>query len=450
MKRWQKWLLGGAAGLGILTGGAAALPHWTDSYAGHRPAQHERKPGKLEHLIDLHGSRTIPLLYLQGSPYDIGWQRGTALKDRILETCTLFDTNISQKAREHIPVPVLDGILTDLALWRAHERLEEKLPARYKAELRGMADASGASLRDFKRHLALSELFSASCSTFAAMHTATEDGRLIQTRNLDWDIEFNAQEQAVIEAVKPEGKHAYVSVGFAGFPGVLTGINEHGISISEIGTGSAAKTLDGIPMVYLTRQVLEEAKTLDEAIGIIKGAPRTGGYTYIIGSARERKAAALETNSQHCAVFSPNDPAEARNPHALPLKDVLVRGAWAVDETIRERQTACGGDTDKPGCEPPKGGGYRTRYLQHAELIAARLAEGRPVDLPLAFSINRQVAMDSNIQSIVYDYGNSRMYVRIARGYEPKMGEDTQSIIAAGQPPFIVDLDTVFRKLNGK
>jgi hypothetical protein len=448
MRLWKKLAITATAGFLSLTGCCVALPHWTDPYRQHRPAHAARKPGELDRVYNLESFRSLPIVYLRGTPYEIGWQRGDALRDEIQAANRLAEQNIDARAAESLPIPLVNELLVDLTLWKAHETLEGRLDDRYKAELRGMADASGVSLRDFKRHLAVSELFAASCSSFAAMNTATEDGRLIQTRNLDWAIESNAQDYAVIEAVKPSGRNAYISVTFAGFPGVLSGINEHGICVSEIGAGSAAKTLDGTPMVFLLRKVLEEAQTLDQAVAIVRDAPRTGGFNYIIGSAKERTAVALETNAEHCAVFTLNDSSEVRNQYARPLKDILVRGAWAVDERIRDRQEACGGDPAKPGCEPPHGSGYRSRYKDHSELLGERIFSGRKIDLAAAFAINKQVAMDSNIQSIVYDFDNHRMYVRIARHHEPRMQGKDRSIIAAEQPPFIIELDTIFRRLN--
>ena len=65
--------------------------------------------------------------------------------------------------------------------------------------------------------------------------------------------------------VAPEGKRAFVNVGYAGFVGSVTGMNEAQVSLGEMG-GRGEGHWDGVPMANLMRRGLEECGSLAEVI----------------------------------------------------------------------------------------------------------------------------------------------------------------------------------------
>jgi hypothetical protein len=237
------------------------------------------------------------------------------------------------------------------------------------------------------------------CSGMAVWGRATTDGRLIHTRNLDWNIDSGIQQHATVFVVRPQGKHAYVNVGWAGFIGVLTGINDQQISIGQIGAETADLTYAGMPMAFLMRRVLEEADDLDEAVRIIREAPRTVGVNYLIADAKAKRAVAIETTRSHVAVFEADDAKEHGVAYARPLPDAVFRADTVVDPIIRERQIASGGNPLARGLEPPTGSAYETRYLGQS---AGILAHYGTIDAEIAKEIARAVAPSSNVQSVVF------------------------------------------------
>ena len=102
---------------------------------------------------------------------------------------------------------------------------------------------------------------------------------------LDYGVDWKLQEHAVLVVAQPDGRIPFVNVTFAGFIGSVSGMNDQQVSIGEMG-GSGQGKWAGSPMAFLVRRVLEEAKTLDDAIQIFKTSKRTCEYYYVVADAK--------------------------------------------------------------------------------------------------------------------------------------------------------------------
>ena len=79
----------------------------------------------------------------------------------------------------------------------------------------------------------------------------------------------------------PDGRYKWMSLGYAGFIGTVTAMNEKGLAIGEMG-GRGEGHWDGTPMSLLLRDVMERAATVEEAVDIFRKAPRTCEYYYVV------------------------------------------------------------------------------------------------------------------------------------------------------------------------
>ncbi len=349
----------------------------------------------------------LTVVVLEGAPYEMGHRHGEQEAGAI-SACV---TELMGYFQEKVPLPIgrrwaMHRVLDTLWLM-----MRPHVPSRYLDEMRGVADGSDVPLKQLQRLHALIEI-SATCSSFAVFGRATPDGRLIHGRNLEWNIRAGAQRYIRLFVYRPEGRHVFVSVGFTGFIGTLSGINERGVSIGQIGALSADQSFRGTPMPMLLRRVLEESGTLEDAVGIMELGPRTRGFNYVFGSSQERRAVALETTQEHCVIF--NDEAERTSTvsYAVPLEDAVVRADTALDLVVRERQWASRGRPRQPGLEPPDGSGaYEKRYKVQAALIQQHHGA---IDVPTAIEIARAAAQRSSIQSIIY--ADPELWVATARG----------------------------------
>jgi hypothetical protein len=85
-----------------------------------------------------------------------------------------------------------------------------------------------------------------------------------------------------------------VSVGWPGIVGVSTAINEEGLSLGSHTSYLAGTTPNGTPATMVYRRIAEEARSLAETEGILRGSRRTIGNNLLVSSGREHRAALYE------------------------------------------------------------------------------------------------------------------------------------------------------------
>ncbi|MGE3850937.1 MAG: C45 family autoproteolytic acyltransferase/hydrolase [Planctomycetota bacterium] len=288
-------------------------------------------------LVAQHGKGYVELIngqmviHLEGSYYDMGYQHGRMLPERCRQCIDAYVRDMAM-GKAHMTMDQLT------AIWKAGEPF---LPTALKDELRGLAEGAGIPLEMVQAAHALPEKFH--CSGAAAWGNQTIDGKLYHFRSLDYSIsignEVKIQQNAALIVRKPTGKVASAIVGWTGTCGCVTGMNNAGISIGEMGCGVNDETFAGFPMFFLLRYILDEADTLDEALDILKRAPRTAGFNFIFGDGKgpHPRAVALEVDRQRVAVFEGGDKKEDVAPH-FGIPQCVRRVNHFVDPELAGRQ----------------------------------------------------------------------------------------------------------------
>ncbi|MDB4952747.1 MAG: peptidase acyl-coenzyme A:6-aminopenicillanic acid acyl-transferase [Myxococcales bacterium] len=137
----------------------------------------------------------------------------------------------------------------------------------------------------------------------------------------------------VVTIAHPEGKLAWASVGWPGFMGVVSGINAEGIAVmvDPARTADVRPTRTARPVALLVRMVLEQAKTLDEAIKLVEQTPTLGAASMIIVDGSTGKWLVVERTPSKAIV--------ERNPKLPAFGDVLTTNALSSDpENDRTRR----------------------------------------------------------------------------------------------------------------
>lgn len=351
----------------------------------------------------------VRVVELSGSPYELGLQHGAALREEVRASVS----QVLGYFRSYLKLPLLGPWLINGWLESAWRQANPYVPPEIREELRGLSDASGVPLRELKRLHAVPDR-TYSCASFAAWGRATADGRLIHLRNLDWNINAGIQRYAVVFLVRPADGHAFLNLGWAGFVGALTGVNDAQVSVGQIGAETTDATFRGEPMAFIMRRVLQEADDVEEAAALVQQARRTVGVNYVFADAKIPHALVVESTRRAVRVFAADDPAEHRVLYARPMADAVLRADAAVDPDIRQRQLASGGRPDLPGLESPTGSAYEVRYLGQAAGVQAHY--GR-LDAESTLAIAKAVAPDSNVQSVVFAWPD--LWVANAEGAIP-------------------------------
>lgn len=228
-----------------------------------------------------------PVLHLKGTPEQMGYQHGVLLKKSIRENIEFL---LNDALDEDIKIGTLKITSTMIAsvLLGAFDK---KVPQHFVDEMNALA--KGAQLPEWKIKVTnlIPEMMH--CSGFALLSKATAENKLYHGRVLDYGVKMKLQNHAVLIIQEPDGKVPFVNVSYAGFIGSVTGMNLAKISIGEMGGGGVGQW-DGIPMSFLVRMVLEDTRTLEEAIGVFKDNPRTCEYYYVIADAAADNAVGIK------------------------------------------------------------------------------------------------------------------------------------------------------------
>jgi len=165
---------------------------------------------------------------------------------------------------------------------------------------------------------------------------ATAGGKLLHARVLDYMTEVGLQDEAVVIAVHRAGALRWVNVGYAGFIGSVTGMNEKQIAIGEMGGGGEGQW-DGTPMSFLLRGALENAATLDEAVAYMRNRPRTCEYFYVISDGKKPDAVGIAATPAMFQVVRAGE-AMDRLPEAIPDAVLISSGGryQSLVQRVRE------------------------------------------------------------------------------------------------------------------
>jgi len=322
------------------------------------------------------GEAQFPLVVVRGTPYEMGFHLGQASATEI---------------QTFVPA-ALDGIMQQLGVDQATllevwGRSSAYADDRVEQELAGLADGSGIPLSTLQAVHAVPLLMPYSCSSIAAWGSATADGHLYQTRNLDWSMEVGAHEFPMIVLYIPNEGAPHVVPSFAGMIGAHTGMNDRGIVLSEMGDASAKEAPYQVHAPHFTtffRTMLYDGDSLGQVLDIFTALPQTKRYHYVFGDGQnEQRAVKVRAHSpeptdQRIQVWKDNDPADEFAPQVL----------------------ACVVYNDEGR------GAFPTLKKEQGKLTGEKLVE-------IANSIPIK---GGNVENVVYDATALRMWVSYAKG----------------------------------
>jgi hypothetical protein len=323
-RRWEygwRWVAGViVGGLGLL-GADVPKDDLFSGRAGVPPAAIEARSeagavgGSGYRFTVTNGIARVPVVVVSGTPYQMGWHLG-----RLTQT----------EIQRFIPA-ALEGFrhtlnLTAETLDQVWATTAAYTDDRFEQQLVGLAEGAGLPVRTLQHIHCLPLLMPYSCSSIAAWGTATEDGHLYQTRNLDWTLEAGAHEFPVLAVHFPTAGHAHVLPTFAGVIGANCGLSAAGLVLSEMGDSPAREMPYELHAPHFTtwfRTVLYDADSLTEALDLFRLQPATKRYHYVFGDGRaERRAVKILAHSpeappRNLRVWRDNDPEDELAPRVL-------------------------------------------------------------------------------------------------------------------------------------
>jgi len=346
------------------------------------------------YLEDVNG---VLVLHVKGSPYEMGYQNGFLLKDSIR---TLIQYIIQER--------ILNGYSYDY-LVNCAQAMEPHIPQEYIEEMEGLADGAGMNYTDVLLAQIIGDIKfygtgwnGTGCSGFVVFGNATMDGHLYHGRSFDSSIPPD-EPVGLITVYAPENGNAFVNAGYFGLIGVHTGMNKKGITLENNISSSNDKTLDGMPISFILRKVLQYSNNLTEAIDIICQTDRTTGHHILLGDGKNLNACAVEISDNYCKVFWAGDPAENIEPH-YSILNAVRRTNHYVDPELAT--------TQRSPYDPRVGWNWTwNRYEKLSQLIEGNYGN-IDAETSIEFLRTPPVAWaEINLQSVVFDSTDLELWV---------------------------------------
>lgn len=151
---------------------------------------------------------------------------------------------------------------------------------------------------------AMQEYMLVGCSSFAAWGSESDDSTLIIGRNFDFWVGDDFAKNKVVTIMEPDKGYKFISVGWAGMSGVLSGMNEKGLTITMNAAKSSPPVRSKTPISIIAREILQYASNIEEAFNIASKRDAFVSESLLIGSGLENRAAIIEKSPGNTLLFS--------------------------------------------------------------------------------------------------------------------------------------------------
>lgn len=251
-------------------------------------------------------------LYAEGDPLEIGLNTGALTDSLLKKQQQIFFSKIT----DLIPSNFEQKMLRHFLKWY-NRKLFLNVPEEYQTEIFGVSEYTSHEFDNiaskYQRGLylhaahdighALQDLALVGCSSFAAWNEKSEDGSLILGRNFDFYVNDAFAENKIVAFINPKEGHKFMMITWPGMIGAVSGMNQEGLTITINASKSKIPLIAKTPISILTREILQHAATIDEAVAIAKKRKVFVSESIMVGSANDNKAVLIEVSPKKMDVY---------------------------------------------------------------------------------------------------------------------------------------------------
>ncbi|MGB3150765.1 MAG: C45 family peptidase [Maribacter sp.] len=251
-------------------------------------------------------------LYVSGNPLELGLKTGSLTQELFNEQEDIF----IKKIDELVPSKGYQNLLRKFLAW-FNRKMYLNIDEQFKAELYGVSKYASPNYdyvaKPYQRVMyfhgahdighALQDLALVGCSSFAAWGNQTKDGKLLIGRNFDFYAGDDFAKNKIIAFINPDKGHSFMSVTWGGMIGVVSGMNDQGLTVTINAGKSQFPLIAKTPVSLVTREILQYASTIEEAIVIAKKREVFVSESIFVGSAKDKKAAIIEVSPHNFGVY---------------------------------------------------------------------------------------------------------------------------------------------------
>lgn len=253
-------------------------------------------------------------MYVSGKPFERGVKNGKLSQELITAQEEAFTSQIKQM----VPSP---GYLKFLkyVVGFMNRDLPGHVQEEYKEEIYGESFAAADSFNwigsNYARLLnyhaahdighALQNMMLVGCTSFGAWDARTANGAMLLGRNFDFWVGDLFAEKKMVAFYKPDKGYRFAFITWGGFTGVVSGMNEKGLTVTINAAKSDIPFGAATPVSLVAREVLQYAGNTQEAIAIAHKRRMFVSESFLVGSAIDHKAIVIEKTPDTLAVYDP-------------------------------------------------------------------------------------------------------------------------------------------------
>ncbi len=253
-------------------------------------------------------------MYVEGNPFERGVANGKLSKELVVTQEDYFNDQINKM----IPSPFYLHFLKYFVGW-FNRNLDKNITKEYKEEIYGISESASDKYdyigTNYQRILnyhsahdighALQNMALVGCTSFGTWDAASADGTMIIGRNFDFYVGDNFAKNKIVLFESPSQGYKFMSVTWGGFIGVVSGMNEKGLTVTINAAKSSIPSGSATPVSIVAREILQYAKNINEAIAIAKKRKMFVSDSFLVGSAEDHKAVIIEKTPDDLDVYDP-------------------------------------------------------------------------------------------------------------------------------------------------
>ncbi|NIG57207.1 C45 family peptidase [Chitinophaga sp. Cy-1792] len=263
-----------------------------------------------------HSNSGLYEMYVEGAPFERGVANGKLSKELIIRQEDNFIAQISKMIPSNFYRHFLKYFI---GFFNRH--LAENVAAEFQEEIYGESfsaspnyDYIGSNYERLMNYHAAHDIGHAlqgmalvGCTSFATWDEQSADSNLIIGRNFDFYMGDKFAEDKMVVFYHPEKGYNFMFVTWGGFTGVVSGMNDQGLTVTINAARTDVPFGAATPVSLVAREILQYARTIDEAWAIASKRKMFVSESFLIGSAIDNKAVVIEKTPTGMDRYSTNE-----------------------------------------------------------------------------------------------------------------------------------------------
>jgi predicted choloylglycine hydrolase len=261
-----------------------------------------------------HSKSGLYELYVEGDAFERGVINGKLTEELVVRQ----EDHFAEQITKMVPSKFKRNYLKYL-IGFFNRNLDKNVTEEYREEIYGVSESASPKYQylgtNFQRILnyhaahdighALQNLALVGCTSFGTWGSMSADSTMIIGRNFDFYVGDKFAEDKIVAFFSPTKGHKFMTVTWGGFVGAVSGMNEQGVSVTINAAKTSLPTGSATPVSIVTREILQYAKNISEAIAIAKSRKMFVSESFLVASAADNKAIIIEKTPDDLDVYDP-------------------------------------------------------------------------------------------------------------------------------------------------